>query len=224
MISDDPAKALGRADPERLFFRQIVAAIGDPSAALDLVSPYFVPTETGVNDFAAMRKRGVRVRILTNALEATDVALVHAGYAKRRKPLLEAGVILYEMRRESGGLKKRSRAFSGSSETSLHAKTFAVDRTHLFIGSFNFDPRSARLNTELGFIIRSPELAQRLAATFDRDVPNGAYELRLTPAGELRWIERRQDAQITHATEPGTRSWQRAFVWLLSLLPIEWML
>jgi putative cardiolipin synthase len=224
MISDDPEKALGRADPEGLFFRQLVALMGDPGFELDLVSPYFVPTETGVNDLAAMRKRGVTVRVLTNALEATDVAAVHAGYARRRKPLLRAGVALYEMRRVTTGLTKRPGSFGGSSGTSLHAKTFAVDDTRVFIGSFNFDPRSARLNTELGFVIHSPELAQRIAAAFERAVPLNAYELRLTPGGDLYWIENRDGGEIRHDTEPGTSLWQRVAVRLLSLLPIEWML
>lgn len=166
----------------------------------------------------------MNVRILTNALETTDVAAVHAGYAKRRKPLLEAGVVLYEMRRTAVGLSHPPGSFGGSSGTSLHAKTFAVDRTQVFIGSFNFDPRSARLNTELGFIIRSPELARAIGTAFDRAVPASAYELRLTPAGRLYWIERRDGAEIRHDTEPGTSLWLRTLVGLLSLLPIEWML
>jgi putative cardiolipin synthase len=224
MISDDPAKALGRASPTTLVFSQIRAATGEPQTGLDLVSPYFVPTETGMGDFIGMRSRGVRVRILTNALEATDVAPVHAGYARRRKALLEAGVELYEMRRAATGVSSGSRAVGGSSATSLHAKTFAVDSTHVFIGSFNFDPRSARLNTELGFVIDSSELGRSLAARFDTAVPANAYEVRLTPAGELYWIERRDGRELRHETEPGTSAWQRAFVWLLARLPIEWML
>jgi putative cardiolipin synthase len=203
---------------------QVVAVMGSPGAEVDLVSPYFVPTATGVDDFVAMRRRGVSVRVLTNALEATDVAVVHAGYARRRKPLLAAGVVLYEMRRSATGKVSRPGSFGGSSDTSLHAKTFALDRTQVFVGSFNFDPRSARLNTELGFVIHSPELAQAIAVAFDRAVPANAYELRLTPGGDLYWIERRDGVEIRHDTEPGTSWWQRAAVWLLSLLPIESML
>jgi putative cardiolipin synthase len=167
----------------------------------------------------------VKVRVLTNSLEATDVPPVHAGYAKRRKSLLEAGITLYELRRfsprpagrESGG------PFS-SSASSLHAKTFSIDRSRVFIGSFNFDPRSARLNTEMGFVIDSPALAQRVADAFDRRIPAGSYEVRLATSGELYWIERRGGKQLRHDVEPGTTVWQRVGVWLLSLLPIEWLL
>jgi cardiolipin synthase C len=225
MLSDDPAKALGRDDPKALLLHRIDSLVGRPGTEVDLVSPYFVPTAAGVEDFVGMRARGVRVRILTNALEATDVIPVHAGYAKRRKPLLEAGVALYEMRRAGVGLVPRRGSFaSGSSGTSLHAKTFAIDRTHVYIGSFNFDPRSVKLNTELGFLMRNPALAQRIEAAFERAIPDNAYEVRLTPSGELQWLERRDGTELRHDTEPGTAAWQRAAVWLLSLLPIEWML
>ena len=129
------------------------------------------------------------------------------------------------MRRAGVGLTpRRGSLAAGSSATSLHAKTFAIDRTHVYIGSFNFDPRSAKLNTELGFLMRNPALAQRIEAAFERAIPDNAYEVRLTPAGELAWIERRDGTEVRHDIEPGTNSWQRAAVWLLSLLPIEWML
>jgi putative cardiolipin synthase len=99
-----------------------------------------------------------------------------------------------------------------------------VDRSWVFIGSFNFDPRSANLNTEMGFVINSPALAQRIAAAFASSVPANAYEVRLSGTGELYWIERREGEGVRHDTEPGTSFWQRAGVWFLSLLPIEWLL
>jgi putative cardiolipin synthase len=107
----------------------------------------------------------------------------------------------------------------------LHAKTFAVDRDRVFVGSFNFDQRSARLNTEMGLVIASPALAQRLAAAFDTNVPRVAYEVRLTPDGEnLEWIERTAAGETRYDTEPGTDWWLRTRVDMLSILPIEWLL
>ena len=95
----------------------------------------------------------------------------------------------------------------------------------MFIGSFNFDPRSAHLNTELGFVIDSPELAQRMAARLDADTPLIAYELRLSDKGKLHWIERHDDGrEIVHDTEPGTTRWRRAMVAFIAILPIEWLL
>jgi putative cardiolipin synthase len=225
LVSDDPAKALDRAAPESRVGPQLKQSIGEPVRELDLVSPYFVPGETGTAAFSAIAQRGVAVRVLTNSLEATDVAAVHAGYAKWRKPLLVAGVKLFELRRAWPQDVGPGRGGPlGSSASSLHAKTFAVDGARVFIGSFNFDPRSARLNTEMGFIIDSPAMARQLATTLDVSVAERAYEVRLAPGGALYWIERKQGAAIRHDTEPGAGFWRRMGVLGLSWLPIDWLL
>jgi cardiolipin synthase C len=226
MVSDDPAKALGRAGREAQLPYKLKSIFGTPEARLDLVSPYFIPTAAGLETFVAWAEQGVKIRVLTNSLEATDAAIVHAAYAKRRKALLEAGIGLYELRLEPGMPRGRSAGSSGGSGSSLHAKTFSVDASRVFIGSFNFDPRSAELNTEMGFVIDSPELARQIAAAFDDRVPLNAYEVRLSDSGSLVWIERRDGERrggklLRHGTEPGTSAWQRAGVWLMSLLPIE---
>jgi putative cardiolipin synthase len=224
MISDDPAKALGRAGRTALLRYKLKTLFGIPKAELDLVSPYFVPTAAGVDTLVAWAEQGVKIRILTNSLEATDTAAVHSGYAKWRKALLAAGITLYELRLLSGAQRDKGAGLTGSSGSSLHAKTFSVDRSRVFIGSFNFDPRSAELNTEMGFVIDSPELAGQIAATFDSDVPADAYEVRLSGSGQLVWIERRGGASIQYDTEPGASVLRRAGVWLLSKLPIERLL
>ena len=220
MVSDDPAKVLGRSEPETNLFPKLKEILGAPATELQLVSPYFVPTASGVEWFTATARRGVKIKVLTNSFEATDVAAVHAGYAKRRKPLLEAGITLYESRRTQVGSQPKS-GFAGSSDTSLHAKTFAMDGRRVFVGSFNFDPRSAHLNTELGFVIDSPAMAGEIAAAFDRAIPANAYDVRLSPSGEPYWLERRGEQVLRTDDEPGTSFWQRAGVLFLSFLPIE---
>lgn len=225
MISDIPAKGLGEAAEEDLLPNQLKLAIGDPRTEVDLISPYFVPTEAGVALFGDLAASGIHVRILTNSLEATDVAAVHSGYARWRKPLLAKGVELYEMKSEGPQARLRDAALRGSSSSSsLHAKTFAIDGMHVFIGSFNFDPRSARLNTEMGFVIESPALARRISDAFKREIPAHSYEVRLDGDGELSWVERGEGGERRHDVEPGTSVWLRGFVFLLSVLPIEGML
>jgi len=222
MISDDPAKGLGRAKQEELFPERLKKIIGQPTTELELVSAYFVPTDAGVKSFVDFAKGGIKVKILTNALEATDVPAVHAGYAKHRKELLKGGVQLYELRRVSAtDMRGKHIGVWGSSGSSLHAKTFAVDGSRVFVGSFNFDPRSAKLNTELGFVIESPALAQDIERTFATRVPNHAYEVHLSNKGQLCWIAHDSDRTVRYHKEPGTTFWLRAFVWLLSLLPID---
>jgi len=235
MVSDDPAKGLGQAPPDMLSPEQLKRIIGMPTAEMDLVSSYFVPTDSGVGAFQALSGKGVTIRILTNSLEATDVPAVHAGYSKRRKPLLEAGVKLYEMKRTApprerrfgrGSGRKRTGGLLGSSSSSssLHAKTFSVDGSSVYVGSFNFDPRSSRLNTELGFVIGSPRLARKIEQAFDTTVPAASYEVKLSDTGDIYWVEQKDGQTVRHDTEPGTTFWQRLKVRMLSLLPIDWLL
>jgi putative cardiolipin synthase len=222
IVSDDPAKGLGLAPREQLFREQLFEIIGSPERELELVSPYFVPTDAGVDSIVDLADRKVRVRILVNSLAATDVTAVHSGYARHRKPLLESGIAIYEMRLVAPSI--RPAGWLGSDATSLHAKTFAVDRARVFIGSFNFDPRSANLNTELGFVIESPVLANRVATFFDETVPEVAYEVQLSAAGELYWTEREEGAIVQYDDEPGASFLRQAAVWVLALLPIESLL
>lgn len=228
LVSDDPAKVLGQAPVSGLLLPQLMHTVGTPQRQLDLVSPYFVPTQAGVDALAQLRQHGVQVRVLTNALEATDVAVVHAGYAKYRQALLQAGVQLFEMRSNNAHPMDWDAQFhlgaQGSSGTSLHAKTFASDQTHAFVGSFNFDPRSAALNTELGFVIDSPELAREMSDTFDTLVPQRAYQVSLDAQGHLVWTAQNGDVSTRYTQEPNARWWMRAMLKLLGWLPIEWLL
>ena len=241
MVSDDPAKGVGEAAGDRLLSTALYKAIGRPERELRLVSGYFVPTRAGVDALSALAGHDVDVAVFTNAFEASDVWLVHAGYAHRREAILRAGIRLFEMRGPDPGEGARPRrkligAGSGSgsspdghvlrsSATTLHAKTFTVDRDRLFIGSFNFDPRSLHLNTELGFVIESPALAGAMSQAFETAVPARAYEVVLAENGNLQWRELRPDGSvIVYTTEPGTSRTQRWGISILSNLPIEGLL
>lgn len=228
MVSDDPAKGLAKAPRKGHLMPQLRAIIGEPQRAVDLVSPYFVPTAAGVDAFAELVRQGIRVRVLTNSLEATDVAVVHAGYAKRRKALLQAGVALFELKDPPGEVERDERGRRigpfGSSGSSLHAKTFAIDGERVFIGSFNFDPRSMNLNTELGFVIESARLAREVSHAFETTIPANAYEVRLSDNGRLYWLERTSEGLRRHDFEPGTDPLKRFGIRFLSILPIEWLL
>jgi putative cardiolipin synthase len=227
LVHDDPAKTLADTTrPGDLLFPELVRTIGRPTKSLDLVSPYFVPGEEGTAALASLARSGVSVRILTNSLSSSDESVVHAGYAPRRLDLLRAGVRLFELRPTAGRDTREVKAHMGSSSSAgLHAKTFAIDRQRIFVGSFNFDQRSALLNTEMGLVIHSPILASRLAEAFDASIPLVAWEVRIAADGRsLEWIERRRDSEVRHATEPGTTWSQRMKVDFLSILPIEWLL
>jgi putative cardiolipin synthase len=167
-------------------------------------------------------------------LAATDVGAVHAGYAKRREELLRSGVHIYELKPDplpdatpeksdsKGGVG--SSTGGASSGASLHAKTFSIDRSRAFVGSFNFDPRSYNLNTELGVVIDSPKLADSISATLDQDLAHSAYQVLLKDRGGLEWVERTDQGEVRYDKEPGTGFWKRFGVSFMSILPIEWLL
>lgn len=221
MVSDDPAKGLGRAATQDLLWAQLQAVMPNASREVQLVSPYFVPRGRGAYLLMSLALHGRRVTVLTNALEATDVPAVHGGYASWRRPLLEAGVELYELKRQAAApAQLRGPVSAGSSSSSLHAKTFVVDRSDLFVGSFNFDPRSARLNTEIGFVIHAPPLAAAVADGLAQRLPEAAYRLRLRD-GAIEWVEQGPDGSITvHHDEPNAGLGLRLLVRVLGLLPI----
>ncbi|WP_076997637.1 phospholipase D family protein [Variovorax sp. KK3] len=230
VVSDLPSKVQPDADREAtLMFPLLKEAMGEPRRELDLVSPYFVPGQDGTQELAALARSGVKVRVLTNSLAATDVSAVHSGYARYRQTLLEAGAVIYELKPGAAPpprpAEERLRNPGGSSAASLHAKTFGVDRARIFVGSLNLDPRSVRLNTEMGVVIDSPVLAQRLAEEIDKVVPAYAYEVRLAkPGPHIVWVERDAQRETVYDTEPGAGALRRIWVNFLSLLPIEWLL
>jgi len=182
-----------------------------------IVSPYFVPGKDGVQFFGERRRNGVNISVLTNSLAATDVWLVHAGYMKYRRPLLQEGVRLYELRPEAAGGKgpRRSGMTIGSSRASLHGKTFVFDRTSVFIGSVNLDPRSLEQNTEVGVLVQSPELAAEVGRLFDHWAsPALAYEVTRTTGGRLQWTG-------GYTNEPEAGFWRPLGAKFFSHLPID---
>jgi len=228
VVYDDPAKTIdttGRADG--LLFTQLVEKMGRPEKNFDLVSPYFVPGAGGTARLVELARRGVKVRILTNSMAASDETVVHAGYMTRRMDLLRAGVVLWELKPTVATLAVETKhRFGSGGVAGLHAKTFAVDNARIFVGSFNFDQRSAHLNTEMGMVIDSPEIASQLGDFFEKTVPQMAYEVRLAPDGEnLVWIERIPGgAEKRYDSDPETDGWMRFKVQFLSILPIDWLL
>ena len=225
LVSDDPAKALDRKVRVNVW-NEIQKALGTPQRELYLVSPYFVPTRTGADIMQTITQSGIHTTILTNSLAATDVAPVHSGYMRYRKPLLRAGVELYELKAESNDKKRKlkDRGLTGNSGTSLHAKTFIVDQQRVFVGSFNLDPRSARLNTEMGVVIQSPELAQTLQQQLHRQAQHDAYRVTLSDKGKVQWHDPDHPEQPPATTEPQASLFKRALSKFLSWLPIERLL
>ena len=185
-----------------------------------VVSPYFVPRKTGIEAFSELQSRGIQVTIVTNSLAANNQSSVHGGYAPSRKPLLKAGVKIYEVRADADVSGSELTAASGAKAT-LHTKAFVVDSKELFIGSFNFDPRSANINTELGVIIRSPELAGQFTTAVEKALAAQTFEVFLNEKGKLRWRAIENGEEVIYKKEPQTTWWQRFKAGFMRILPIR---
>jgi putative cardiolipin synthase len=166
---------------------------------------------------AAMTRRGVRVRILTNSLASHDVPAVNSHYKRWRKPLVESGVELFEIRHDAAVQADLADTPPTAAEfMGLHVKSLIVDRQRVFIGSMNLDPRSSMLNSEMGVIIFSPGLAQALAGSFERAMgPDNAWQVNLAADGTLRWTAGDQVLD----RQPARSAWQRVEDWIFMAFP-----
>lgn len=225
LVVDDPAKGLGRAKNNQLLISQLAGILRQIEREIDLVSPYFVPGREGTKWFSDLA-RSKKVRILTNALTTTDVLVVHAGYTKYRRKLLEAGVELYELKPRHDKMSGRDELKRiGLSGASLHAKTIAFDDSNIFIGSFNFDPRSKYLNCEMGFLIVAEDLARHVSDDFDETFRKGTYKPILTADDKLAWLERDDEGELLiYQQEPGATLRQQIIIAIVGKLPVEWLL
>jgi len=231
VISDSPDKKdVERGDlGGRLMAQQVLIAARATRSELLMVTPYLVPAPDELNTVQDLRGREVRVGILTNSLKSAPDLIAQSGYVKYRVLLLKEGVELYEVRSLLGSIR-------GSGETAvvsrygnygLHAKLLVFDRKRIFIGSMNFDQRSKHLNTEIGLIIDSPELAQQTVTRFERMVqPDNVYapawrEPQAGVPGHLVWDTREDGKAVEYMREPARSSWQRFKQTFMSWLPLD---
>ncbi len=193
-----------------------------------IISPYFVPSQSGRHHLAQMRERGVRIGVLTNSLASTDSASAHAGYARHRAELLREGIALHELRPESRLRHRRSHRWGHASPSSLHAKVMVQDRARVIVGSMNQDPRSQLHNTEAWVVIESPEIATELVAIFEEGTePRHAYKLEQRDAegvNAIRWTTQDEGETVHYDVEPLSGPWLRLWRAVLGALIPEHML
>jgi cardiolipin synthase C len=165
--------------------------------------------------------KGIKVRAMTNSAASSDVIPAHAGYANTRKKLLKAGAELYELRPDTN-MERRWSVLSLKSRAAMHNKFIVFDRRSVFIGSFNLDPRSSTLNTEIGLMIDSPEIAGQAAKIMDDGTsPGSAYRVTLDKDDRLVWTAENNGEKVQYDTDPGTNIWERLLFDFVGMLPIE---
>ena len=218
---DSPDKSIkAKAEDAESIRTPLIESLQSAERELLLISPYFVPLKTGIREISALRERGINVVIVTNSLAANNQKMVHGGYAPSRKPLLQAGVRIFEVRSDAT-VSGSEYVAEESTRATLHTKAFVVDRRQLFIGSFNFDPRSAFINTELGIIIDSPRLAEEFAALVDEVLPTKTWEVFLNEDGKLRWRGLEDGQEKIIKKEPQTSAWERFVAGFYRILPVR---
>ena len=221
LVSDSPEKLLkpvGKAG-QAVLAEEKAGRMHAARREVIIITPYFIPMESGALLIEDLLARGVQVVVITNSLASTNHVPVYASYAKYRNRLLRAGVRFYEIRAdETGG----QNAWGNRPEmVTLHSKATVVDRDTVFIGSLNFDPRSILINTEMGMFIDSRQAATRLADVIYQELPRVSYSVELNEKGAPRWIYRHSGMEEVHDTPPQTSWWRRFMAGFYGVLPLE---
>ncbi len=229
VVADLPGKMQKSGRP--LVAEALAAYSRDSEKEILVESAYFVPVNVTFENMHERIDHGVQVCILTNSMASTNQMPAHAGYARHRKRLLETGVVLHELR------PYRLSALPADSKkrgprTVLHTKAVVFDRERVFVGTFNLDPRSADLNTEVGLLVENPKLAGEVAAFMERGMKTDqSWRLSLghpeavqkngNPRGPVCWCGDKAEKRMIMRREPDTRWGSRLLMRLVSWLPIE---
>ncbi|MCB1405559.1 MAG: phosphatidylserine/phosphatidylglycerophosphate/cardiolipin synthase family protein [Rhodobacteraceae bacterium] len=204
-LGDPPHKALG-TEPDGWMPASLLPLVREATRSLRIVTPYFVPGTQGLTALASLAATGVKVEIITNGLAMADNVLVYGAYRWARDRLLGKNVSIYEV------------AALSEPRRMLHSKAFLVDDRKAFIGSFNFDQRSAFLNTEMGVVFEDPVLVKALRAMIDKTrAPDNAFAVALDGR---RPVWSRGETVSTHI-EPESNALKRAVTYLIGHLPIH---
>jgi putative cardiolipin synthase len=220
VLGDAPASADPAATDElpTQLSQVLIDSMEGANEELILVSAYLIPTPELEQTIERAEDRGVRVRILTNSLRSNNHVAAHSAYRHHVHRLIGHGAELHEVR-----VYAKDRAIYmdepvGDKHLGLHSKLLLIDNHLSYIGSANLDPRSLRLNTEMGLLINSSEFNRLLREVIALDFhQRNAWHLQMQADGRLNWVA--DDAVLDE--QPAESTLQRLEDWFLSILPIE---
>lgn len=219
VLADPPEKALNR-NIDKWMVKKLFKFLSQATKTIEITSPYFVPGKEGTRYLGRLAKRGVAIKILTNSFAATDVPAVHGGYIHYRKKLLRYKIGLYELKQQ-GSIKQKLKLLR-LKHASLHTKAFLIDKKMGFVGSFNFDPRSVTLNTEMGLFFECEPIALRMDILFSEEItPEMSYKLELSKGRKICWHWTEEGVSRKSYKEPEVFLLQRIYLKIISWLPIE---
>jgi putative cardiolipin synthase len=219
----------------RLMRRVIFEAAASAQSEVIMISAFLIPGKDGMALFDDLHQRAIAIRVLTNSMESSSDPAPFASYLHYRRALLDDRVQLYEIRDLPGNVRGtgQNAQMSSYGNFALHTKLYIFDRKKIFIGSMNFDERSLHLNTEMGLMIESPELARQGAVLFESLVqPANSYHVLLAPSPgadakqlpgppRLVWRTLEKGLPLEYGRDPARNFWQRLKVQLLTLLPLD---
>ena len=214
LISDTPEKL---ANPVGEDYMNVVMSLTElareSTDEIVIINPYFIPQEVGMNFWEERRNEGIKLTIVTNSLASNNHTPVHSAYTRYRKDLIDLGAYLYETRVNAVSEDGEAEALT------LHTKLIVLDKRYLFVGSLNLDPRSTEINAEMGLLIDSPKMAQKVDELLYTDLQTHVYRLQLNEKKQLRWIARIDGNETIYTKEPETSLWKRFLSKFYRVLP-----
>jgi len=227
LLVDSPEKLISSRKAEELhLLTQLIPYFEGLEKELIIISPYFIPGARGMKFLRKLTARGIRIKVFTNSLAANDILVTHSGYSVYREDLLRIGVELYEMDKKPPlSQHEESEGMNTPLKSRLHTKAFVLDRKKVFIGTLNFDPRSFFENSEMGLMMDSTEIAERIANIYINDMAKRSFRVELVnnewDEGYLLWHGYKDDKPVTFDIDPYSSFWRRLGAGFLTLLPIE---
>jgi putative cardiolipin synthase len=209
-ISDTPGKNSNtdELDGGGRSTTSLVDLLSEAQHRILIESPYLVMPEGGFELFSELRAKGIEIAIVTNSLASTDNLQAYSGYIKQKQRFLDLGIGVFEFKPNPGIYRQlidRHQALGKDVPIfALHAKSLVIDDRITYVGTFNFDPRSANLNTEVGLVIRDERIAQQVAQAIRQDM-----------AAENSWHANAPDGQ----QDVGLMKRLKVNLW--SLLPLD---
>jgi len=224
---DDPAKKIDTNTGYQGIIPHLRQWVDDTQQEIHIESAYYIAGPGGVKRGFELHEKGIKIRLLTNSMATNDVAAAFVFYEKYRKGLIESGIELHELRPDLNSQRKFWSLLASKSSASLHTKVIVFDRKKTFIGSFNLDPRSSDINTEVGLLIDSLELAEQIITYMDVGTkPSDSYHLKIEKEdqddeGKLVWISQEDGKEVREYSDPKSGFWRPVSAWFISLFPIE---
>ena len=218
VIADSSSKltnTIGEGDV--LLAEELGAILRNAEKEVIVITPYYVPGNSGVQLVRDLVDKGVRVVVITNSLASNNHIPVHSAYARYRKAVIRAGAEIYEAR--SNAVDELLGSEDGPDILTLHTKAFFFDRKQLFIGSMNLDPRSIEINAEMGVLIDSESMVENMVKSAEERLPNLTYQVHENDKGKLEWHGRINNQTVIETKEPLTSRWRRFKAWFMKIVP-----